>query len=126
VDAPVVIETEIQIMNDKLAVIFVAVSKPKERTPILSRRSKLISYLDRHTREQVSYFGPDGFLHRHDYAVDVLGGAKGAHYIGDYREHGGILTPHRRRIYPLGADNRKIPEPLVIKIDIARLGFEPA
>jgi hypothetical protein len=34
-------------MNDKLAVNFVSVSKPKERSPILSRRSKLISYLDR-------------------------------------------------------------------------------
>lgn len=34
-------------MNDKFAVNFVAVSKPKERSPILSRRSKLISYLDR-------------------------------------------------------------------------------
>ena len=34
-------------MNDKLAVNFVAVSKPKDRNPILSRRSKLISYLDR-------------------------------------------------------------------------------
>jgi hypothetical protein len=34
-------------MNDKLAVNFVSVTKPKERTPILFRRSKLISYLDR-------------------------------------------------------------------------------
>ena len=34
-------------MNDKLAVNFVAVTKPKERSPILSRRSKLISYLDK-------------------------------------------------------------------------------
>jgi hypothetical protein len=39
-----------------------------------------------HTREQVSYLGPDGLLRRHDYAVDALGGTKGAHYIGDYRE----------------------------------------
>jgi len=76
-----------------------------------------------HTREQVSYFGPDGLLRRHDYAVDVLGGAKGAHYVGDYRDHGGILMPHRRRVYPLGADNRKIPEPVLIAIDIARLSF---
>lgn len=34
-------------MNDKAALNFVAVTKPKERTPILSRRSKLVSYLDR-------------------------------------------------------------------------------
>jgi hypothetical protein len=47
---------------------------------------------------------PDGLLRRHDYVVDVLGGAMGAHYIDDYRDHSGILMPHRRRVYPLGAD----------------------
>jgi hypothetical protein len=66
---------------------------------------------------QLSYFGPDGLLRRHDYAVDVLGGATGAHYIGDYRDHGGILMPHRRRVHPIGADNRKIPEPVLIASD---------
>ena len=30
-----------------------------------------------HSREQVSYFGEDGLLRRHDYTVDVLGGAPG-------------------------------------------------
>jgi len=79
-----------------------------------------------HTREQVSYFGPDGLLRRHDYAVDVLGGAKGAQYIGDYRDHGGILMPHRRRVYSLAADNRKIPEPVLIAIDIGSPGSGPA
>ena len=61
-------------------------------------------------------------MRRHDYAVDVLGGAKGAHYVGDYRDQGGILT-HRRLVYPLGADNRKVPEPLLIEIDIASFAF---
>jgi hypothetical protein len=46
-----------------------------------------------HTREQTSYFGSDGLLRRHDYAVDVLGGATGAQYVEDYHEHGGILMP---------------------------------
>jgi hypothetical protein len=48
----------------------------------------------RHTREQVSYFGPNGLLRRHDYAVDVLGSAKGAPYISDNREHGSTMVPH--------------------------------
>ena len=102
--------------------------EPWEEDGELWRRLKVIfpDNIASHTRAQVSYFGPDGLLRRHDYAVDVLGGAKGAHYIGDYRDHGGILMPHRRRVYPLGADNRKVPEPLLIKIDIGRLGFEPA
>ena len=79
-----------------------------------------------HTRAQVSYFGPDGLLRRHDYAVDVLGGATGAHYIDDYRDHDGILMPHRRRVYPLGAENRKIPESVLVAIDIVRIGFGSA
>jgi hypothetical protein len=65
-------------------------------------------------------------LRRHDYAVDVLGGAKGAQYVGDHREHGGIMVPHRRRVYPLGADNRKVSEPVMVAIDIASLDFGPA
>jgi hypothetical protein len=34
--------------------------------------------------------------------------------------------PHRRRVYPLGSDNRKSPEPVLIAIDIVRLGFGSA
>jgi hypothetical protein len=30
-----------------------------------------------HTREQVTHFGQDGLMRRHDYAVEVLGGATG-------------------------------------------------
>ena len=47
----------------------------------------------------------------YDYAVDVLGDATGARYIGDYRHHGAILMPHR---------------PVLIAIDIVRLGFGSA
>jgi hypothetical protein len=52
-------------------------------------------------------------LRRHDYAVDVLGSAKGARYIGDYNDNSGTAMPHRRRVYPLGVDNRKVPGALV-------------
>jgi len=78
-----------------------------------------------HTREQVSYFGPDGLMRRHDYSVDVLGGATGAHYIHDYRQVSGIMVPHRRRVYPLGADNRQVPEPVLVSIDITHASFRP-
>jgi hypothetical protein len=33
-----------------------------------------------HTREQFFCFGPDGLLRRHDYTVDILGGATGLNY----------------------------------------------
>jgi hypothetical protein len=99
--------------------------EPWEEDGEIWRRLKVTSpdNIASHTREQATYFGSDGLLRRHDYAVDVLSGAKGAHYIGDYRDHGGILMPHRRRVYPLDADNRKIPAPVLIAIDIVRLGF---
>src|ERR1700691_2403253 len=38
-----------------------------------------------HTKEQISCFGPDGLLRRHDYTVDILGGATGLNYASDYR-----------------------------------------
>jgi hypothetical protein len=79
-----------------------------------------------HTREQVTYFGSDGLMRRHDYAVDVLGGAEGAHYISDYRDHGGLLAPHRRRVHPRGAQNQKIDAPVLVSIDIARLRYTSA
>jgi hypothetical protein len=76
-----------------------------------------------HTREQISYFGPDGLLRRHDYAVDVLGGSMGAQYISDYWSVDGILMPFRRRVHPRSADNRKVSEPVLVSIDVHRLAF---
>jgi len=76
-----------------------------------------------HTRQQISYFGPDGLLRRHDYAVDVLGGSEGAHYVEDFHVHEGIQVPHRRRVYPLGPNNMKVAEPVLISIDIKQARF---
>lgn len=64
-------------------------------------------------------------MRRHDYTVDVLGGASGAHYIHDYREVGAIMVPHRRRVYPRGIDNQQLPKPLLVSIDIAHVDFRP-
>jgi hypothetical protein len=91
------------------------------------RRLKVIfpGHIASHAREQISYFGANGLMRRHDYAVDVLGGASGAHYIHDYREVGGIMVPHRRRVYPRGIDNQQLPKPLLVSIDIARIVFRP-
>ena len=77
-----------------------------------------------HTREQISYFGPDGLLRRHDYAVDVLGGVFGAQYVEDHRTVGGIVVPHRRIIYPLGPDNHKLAEPVLVSIEISKMDFD--
>ncbi len=70
-----------------------------------------------HTKEQVAYFGPDGLLRRIEYAVDVLGGAKGLNYATDYREINGIMLPMKRRVHPADAQRRKVKEPVLVAID---------
>lgn len=76
-----------------------------------------------HTRTQVTRFGPDGLIRRHDYTVDVLGGARGSNYASEYREFDGIQVPTRRRVYAYDEAMRKVPEPLLVSIDISRVRF---
>lgn len=70
-----------------------------------------------HSREQISYFGEDGLLRRHDYTVDVMGGARGANYASNYRDVGGIVVPMSRRVFAYDDAGRKIDEPLLVSID---------
>lgn len=76
-----------------------------------------------HTRTQVTHFGPDGLMRRHDYTVDILGGATGANYPGDYRDFQGIMVPTTRRIFAYDENLKMIPEPLLVSIDISHLSF---
>jgi hypothetical protein len=52
-----------------------------------------------HTREQISCFGPDGLLRRHDFTIDVVGGAPAMLYATDYRDVAGIIIPTKRRAW---------------------------
>jgi hypothetical protein len=74
-----------------------------------------------HTREQISCFGPDGLLRRHDYTVDILGGATGLNYASEYRNVDGIIIPTKRRIYAYEGDYQLVPEPLLVKIDMGEI-----
>jgi len=76
-----------------------------------------------HSRQQISYFGPDGLLRRHEYTVDVLGGATGVNYAHDYRRVDGISLPMKRRVYSYDADKRKIPDPVLVAIDVHAIAF---
>ncbi|MEU1619525.1 hypothetical protein ABZ479_19785 [Streptomyces sp. NPDC005722] len=58
-----------------------------------------------HCAEQTFYFGGDGMLRRLDYDVDVNVGVPVAHYVGAYREFGGIVFPTRRRVHRRNPDN---------------------
>jgi hypothetical protein len=75
------------------------------------------------TRQQTTYFGPDGLLRRHDYAVDILGGSLGAQYIAAYREFDGIVMPTRRLVLSRGRDNVPVREPVLVPIHIDDITF---
>jgi hypothetical protein len=62
-------------------------------------------------------------MRRHDYTVEILGGATGANYALDYRKCQGIQVPMRRRIYAYDEKSAKVPEPLLVSIDIAEATF---
>jgi hypothetical protein len=74
-----------------------------------------------HTREQISCFGPDGLLRRHDYTVDILGGATGLNYASDYRNIDGIVVPAKRRVYAYEGDYQLVKEPLLVAIDMSEI-----
>jgi hypothetical protein len=76
-----------------------------------------------HSREQVSYFGEDGLLRRHDYTVDVMGGACGANYAAEYRNVEGIMMPMSRRVFAYDASGRKVDEPLLVSIDFQDIAW---
>ena len=74
-----------------------------------------------HTREQISCFGPDGLLRRHDYTVDILGGATGLNYASEYRDVDGIIVPTKRRVYACEGDYQLVKEPLLVAIDLGEI-----
>ena len=74
-----------------------------------------------HTKEQISCVGPDGLLRRHDYTVDILGGATGLNYASDYRNVEGIMVPTKRRVYAYEGDYQLVKEPLLVAIDMGEI-----
>ena len=76
-----------------------------------------------HTREQISYFGEDGLLRRHEYVVDIMGGARGLNYAYDYRRVDGVMVPVTRRVVAFDDNKRKIPDPVLVAIDIDQIAF---
>jgi hypothetical protein len=74
-----------------------------------------------HTKVQISCFGPDGLLRRHDYTVDILGGVTGLNYAPDYREVDGIIFPTKRSVYAYEGDYQVVKEPLLVGIDMSEI-----
>jgi hypothetical protein len=83
-------------------------------------------HIKSHTKTQFSCFGPDGLLRRHDYTVDILGGATGLNYAYDYQEVDGLQFFTKRRVYAYEGDYVLVPEPLLVNIDVSRITLERA
>jgi len=75
------------------------------------------THIATHTRQQVTHFGPDGLVRRHDYEVDILGGARGANYAAEYVDVQGIKFPSTRRVFPYDDACNKVLEPLLVSLD---------
>ena len=73
---------------------------------------------------QYSYFGEDGLLRRHLYTVDVLGGAAGANYAFEYRAVKGVMLATKRRVFAYDVNRQKVPEPVLISIDLKEIHFK--
>ena len=80
-------------------------------------------YIKSHTRHQISCFGPDGLLRRHDFTIDILGGAPGMLYATDYRDVEGIIIPTTRRGYAWQGDYQVVPEPVLVAIDMGEIAI---
>ena len=74
-----------------------------------------------HSKEQISFFGPDGLMRRHDYAVNVLGGATAAKYCSDYQNIDGIIFPMTHRVFAYQGDHVVQKEPVLVAIDLSSM-----
>ncbi|TPK78142.1 hypothetical protein [Mesorhizobium sp. B2-4-17] len=77
-----------------------------------------------HCRVQTLYVDDGGLMRRHDYDVDIAGGAPGAHFLSDYTEVAGIKLPTKHRVFPRLEDGRAGTEPLFVSIDVSEIVFE--
>ena len=77
-----------------------------------------------HTRRNIPTSREDGRLRRHLYTVDVLGGAQGANYTSEYRAVDGVMLATRRRVVAYDDAYRKVPEPVLVSIDLSEIHFE--
>jgi hypothetical protein len=52
-----------------------------------------------------------------------MGGARGVNYAYDYREVNGIQVPRTRRVVAFDDSKRKIPDPVLVAIDVREIAF---
>jgi hypothetical protein len=52
-----------------------------------------------------------------------MGQARGVNYAHDYRDVNGIKVPMTRRVVGFDDNKRKIPDPVLVSIDIREIAF---
>lgn len=83
------------------------------------------SHVATHSAVQTFYIDQAGLIKRHDYDVDIIGGATSSHYPADYIDVGGIKIATKRRVYIRQEDNTAlIPEPLLVSIDLKEISLQ--
>ena len=76
-----------------------------------------------HSTEQTFYFDRQGLLKRHDYDVDILGGASAVHYVAALKDVSGIMVPTKHTMFGRQPDGSPVPTPLLVSIDISEVEF---
>ena len=72
-----------------------------------------------HCRRQRFRLDERGLLRQHLYTAEPVGRwARSVHVASEHREVGGLVIPTRRRVYPRGLWGRRIPFPVLVRIDI--------
>lgn len=78
-----------------------------------------------HSPVQTFYIDKEGLIKRHDYNVDIAGGATAAHYLSNYIDVQGIKIATKRKVYVRLEDNTPLfPEPLLVSIDLSEISFK--
>ena len=52
-----------------------------------------------------------------------LGGSQGANYAFDYQAVDGMMVATRRRVLAYDRDRQKVPEPVLVSIDLSDIHF---
>lgn len=81
--------------------------------------------LDTHSPRQVFYYDGELRLRRHDYTAEVVGAwARAAHMCAAHVEAGGLLFPTRRWVRPVGPQNRPLPLPTLVSLELSEIEVE--
>ena len=86
-------------------------------------RARFPDAIASHSQEQDFYFGDDFLLRRHDYHLEIAGGAPVAQYVYDIVEADGIRFPTKRRAYLRGPHMKPIHDLLLISLDLSDFRF---